>query len=113
MQKCAGVLLYSLQSKAAQVGEEPDCIHNQRVRQNTAFYRDWVLPKFRTYLRHNGWVEPPISAFRDMPTEAVDPGDNHQPVVSSVAAGAPEGEQTSDNSGSGFSLSEQASRGQS
>jgi len=47
IQNLAGIVLYLLQQQAMKVKNNPDCKHALRIRSETAFYRDWVLPKFR------------------------------------------------------------------
>jgi hypothetical protein len=43
----AGSLLYFFQQQVIKVCKDSNTIHAQRIRSNTAFYRDWVLPKLR------------------------------------------------------------------
>ena len=38
-------------------------IHAQRMRDESAFYERWLLPKFKSVAATNGWVVPDISAF--------------------------------------------------
>lgn len=43
----AGYMLYFMQRQAKKVAEDYDCKHAQRIRADTGFYRDWLLPKIR------------------------------------------------------------------
>ena len=47
IQNLAGILLYLLQQQAIKVKNNPDCKHATRIKADSMFYRDWVLPKFR------------------------------------------------------------------
>lgn len=38
-------------------------IHAQRMRDESAFYQQWLLPKFKSIADNNGWDIPTISAF--------------------------------------------------
>jgi hypothetical protein len=47
IQNLAGIFLYLLQQQAIKVKSNPDCKHAARIKADSTFYRDWVLPKFR------------------------------------------------------------------
>jgi hypothetical protein len=47
MKNMAGVLLYWFQRQTLKVAKDHNCNHAQRIRQQTEFYRDWLLPKVR------------------------------------------------------------------
>lgn len=63
MKKIAGLVLVCLQSQAKKVMNNPDRKHGKRIQEDSAFYRDWLLPKFDQYCRDLGWEMPDISAF--------------------------------------------------
>jgi len=48
IRKLAGVILYMIQRQAAKVQSDAQCSHALRIRSNHGFYRDWLLPKFRS-----------------------------------------------------------------
>lgn len=59
----AGVLLYCHQRKSAHVVAESDSSHALRIRNNAAFYSEWLLPKIQTYYRLKGWEQPVVNCF--------------------------------------------------
>jgi hypothetical protein len=61
----AGILLYVLQTQAAKVHTDQDCKHAIRMRESTAFYGNWLLPKFRDYCACRGWPQPTIAALKE------------------------------------------------
>lgn len=64
MKKMCGFLLIKLQSAAKKVGKDPvRNVHAQRMRDESAFYRDWLLPKFQNIAALRGWDIPPLAAF--------------------------------------------------
>lgn len=61
MQKLAGVLLYILTKQALRIsGDSENTLYADKIRSNVAFYVDWLLPKFRNYMTHQGWEQPII-----------------------------------------------------
>eukprot|EP00978_Attheya_sp_CCMP212_P038000 scaffold184061_cov48-Attheya_sp.AAC.2 len=64
MKKLCGSLLARLQSAAQNVLNDP--IHNphaKRMREDVAFYRDWLYPKFENYCKAHEWEMPEIAAL--------------------------------------------------
>lgn len=59
----AGIMLYLLQSQAEKVENDPNCTHSQRMRENKAFYVDWLLPKFRDFCSFKNWPQPNIASL--------------------------------------------------
>jgi hypothetical protein len=56
MKRMCGVLLARLQAAARKVLKDPvRNPHARRMREDVRFYRDWLLPKFRTYCDELGW----------------------------------------------------------
>jgi len=56
MKRMCGVLLGRLQAAARKVMKDPvKNPHARRMREDVRFYRDWLLPKFRTYCDELGW----------------------------------------------------------
>ena len=47
-------------------------IHAQRMRDESAFYQQWLLPKFKSIAEKNGWDVPTISAFSLSGTQKVE-----------------------------------------
>ena len=58
----AGILLYLLQSQAAFIRDHPECPHAQRISENKAFYKEWLLPKITALCQQQGW-EPPSTEY--------------------------------------------------
>lgn len=70
MRKMCGVVLGKLQHAAKRAAADP--IHNahaQRMRQDAAFYKEWLMPKFESYCNHVGWTMSPVAAFNLTPEE--------------------------------------------
>eukprot|EP01032_Pedospumella_encystans_P032587 gene32587-36793_t len=63
IRKLAGVILYMIQRQTVKVQHDDQCNHAQRIRNNHAFYRDWLLPKLRHYCDVKGWLQPTIKAL--------------------------------------------------
>lgn len=64
MKKLCGFLLNKLQSAAKKTVKNPvRNIHAQRMREDSGFYYDWLLPKFKSIAAELGWEIPTISAF--------------------------------------------------
>lgn len=64
MKKMIGFLLIKLMSAAKKILKDPvRNVHAQRMRQESAFYRDWLVPKFRNVAAEQGWEMPGIAAF--------------------------------------------------
>ena len=64
MKKMCGFLLNKLQTAAKKITTNPvRNIHAQRMRDESAFYQHWLLPKFRAVAADNGWDVPTIAAF--------------------------------------------------
>jgi hypothetical protein len=59
----AGGFLYFFQQQVQKICNDPDSTHAQRIRSNTAFYRDWVLPKLRYAKRDNIKLQSTIIAI--------------------------------------------------
>lgn len=56
MKRMCGVLLAKLQAAARRVLKDPvKNPHARRMREDVRFYRDWLLPKFRSYCDELGW----------------------------------------------------------
>ena len=59
-----GILLTRLQTTAKKVIKDPvSNDHSRRMREDTKFYRDFLLPRFRTYCEEAGWEMPAVAAF--------------------------------------------------
>lgn len=56
----AGVLLYFFQKQVIKVSKDPNCTHAHRIRENTDFYRNWMLPKLRNICALKGWEQPNV-----------------------------------------------------
>ena len=64
IRKLAGLLLYLIQRQAQYVHEQNhDCPHARRIRENTDFYKEWLLPKLTAVCAKNGWDVPQVSYF--------------------------------------------------
>mmetsp|Transcript_26097 Transcript_26097/g.28462 ORF Transcript_26097/g.28462 Transcript_26097/m.28462 type:complete len:217 (-) Transcript_26097:152-802(-) len=63
MRNLAGVLLYLFTKQAIKASKDPNCSHAQRIREDTEFYRDWLLPKLRAYCDLKGWEQPVIESL--------------------------------------------------
>jgi len=61
IKKLAGLILYILLKQANYVAKHADCVHRKRIKENKAFYRDWLLPKIENLCRLKGWEIPDIS----------------------------------------------------
>lgn len=64
IKKLAGLLLYLLQSQAAFIRDNPECPHGLRIRQNRAFYQEWLLPKITALCELRGWDQPSMAYFQ-------------------------------------------------
>jgi len=70
MKKLCGMMLYKLQGSAKKVVKDPvRNVHAKRMRQEAAFYKGWLLPKFQEYCRMLKWEMPPIGAFQLTPAQ--------------------------------------------
>ena len=49
MKKMAGLLLVSMLNMSKTVSVDSDCKHGKRISDDSAFYADWVWPKFTLY----------------------------------------------------------------
>lgn len=47
MKHIAGIILYLFQRQVMKIAQDVHSLHAHRIRENTAFYRDWLLPKLR------------------------------------------------------------------
>ena len=56
-------MLYLLQSQASKITTDVECTHAIRMRENTSFYRDWLLPKFRDFIHYKKWPQPTIASL--------------------------------------------------
>ena len=73
MKKLCGFLLNKLQSAAKKVLTNPvRNIHAQRMRDESAFYLKWLLPKFQSVAADHGWQVPAIAAFDLSATQKVE-----------------------------------------
>jgi hypothetical protein len=64
MRKICGVAFFKLQHAAKKACTDPvRNAHAQRMRQQEAFYKGWLMPKFQSYCNHLGWTMPPVPAF--------------------------------------------------
>jgi len=80
MKQMAGVLLHLLQNQAKVVARDPFCPHAVKIRQDTWFYRDWLVPRFQKYCQMMRWELPPIVALRDQYQEMEAPPKKRQPL---------------------------------
>jgi hypothetical protein len=75
MKKLCGFLLNKLQTAAKKITKDPvRNVHAQRIRDESAFYRDWLLPKFESVAADKGWDMPTISAFELTEAQQVEVG---------------------------------------
>ena len=73
MRNLAGVLLYLISRQSVKASKDHNCSHAKRIREDTAFYRDWLLPKIRycdyicwiIYLKFLSLFVEPIVTFED------------------------------------------------
>jgi len=64
MKRMCGVLFSRLQYAAKKAAADPvRNPHAQRMRENEAFYKGWLMPKFQSYCDHVGWTMPTVPAF--------------------------------------------------
>ena len=64
MKKIAGVLLLKIQRTAKHAFKNPHkSLHAKRIKDDTVFYKDWLVPRFEYYYRKFGWTVPNIPAF--------------------------------------------------
>ena len=64
MKKMCGVVFSKLQHAAKKASADPvRNPHARRMRENEAFYKEWLMPKFQSYCDHVGWTMPPVPAF--------------------------------------------------
>lgn len=59
----AGMFLYLVQRQAIKTSQDANCPHNQRIRENKAFYQDWLLPKLQKYCESQHWEMLTVKAF--------------------------------------------------
>ena len=63
--RIAGILLLRLQAAARKIITDPrGNAHARRMRLDSRFYSDWLLPKFQMYCDELGWEMPKVSAFQ-------------------------------------------------
>jgi hypothetical protein len=55
LKKMAGVILWLLRRAALRVATDPKAKHVQRIREDDAFYADWLVPKFQRLSEAKGW----------------------------------------------------------
>ena len=64
MRKMCGMVFFKLQHAAKKACSDPvRNAHAKRMRQQEAFYKGWLMPKFQSYCDHLGWTMPPVPAF--------------------------------------------------
>jgi hypothetical protein len=49
-----------------QISTNPESPYRARIMENKAFYVDWLLPKLRAIIDHNGWEQPIINCLGDL-----------------------------------------------
>jgi hypothetical protein len=65
MKKLCGVLLAKLQNAAKKVSKDPIYNdHAQIMRREEAFYKGWLMEKFRSTCELRGWTMPAVSSFQ-------------------------------------------------
>lgn len=76
MRKICGVIISKLQGAAKKASKHPiRNVHARRMRQEDAFYRGWLLPKFKAYCNNLNWDMPRVAAFSLTETELNDEAD--------------------------------------
>jgi len=64
MKQLAGVILAKLQGASMKASKHPvKNAHARKIREEAAFYREWILPKFEHICTMNGWEIPRITAL--------------------------------------------------
>jgi hypothetical protein len=64
MKHAAGMVLAKLQNAARKAAQNPVTnVHAQRMREESEFYMNWLLPKFKGVCEARGWEMPRIAAF--------------------------------------------------
>ena len=64
MKKLAGAMLATLQKAARKAVTNPvKSPHAKVIRTDHAFYKDWLIPKFKAYCKQVNWEIPTIAAF--------------------------------------------------
>ena len=91
MRKMCGVVFARLQHAAKKAAADPvRNPHARRMRQNEAFYKEWLMPKFQSYCDHMGWEMPPVAAFsltEEQMQQAARLNENHStPYVRSLTS---------------------------
>lgn len=70
MKHLAGVLLAKLQAAAKKIPKNPGTNeHAKRMRQEKAFYKDWLMAKFENMCRQKGWEMPQVTVFDHIDSE--------------------------------------------
>lgn len=60
----AGAMLGKMQAAAIKVSKNPlTNPHAQRMRADSAFYKDWLMAKFQSLCKEKGWEMPPVTVF--------------------------------------------------
>ena len=70
MKHMAGVLLFKLQGAAKRTLKDPiNNMHAKRMRDESTFYKDWLLQKFQSVCDERGWELPEVRALNLTPAE--------------------------------------------
>jgi hypothetical protein len=87
LRKICGVAFFKLQHAAKKACTSPvRNAHAKRMRQQEAFYKGWLMPKFQAYCNHLGWTMPPVPAFNLTEEELEMESRSHQsaPLIRSL-----------------------------
>jgi hypothetical protein len=66
IKKLAGLLLYLVEKEAHKIQKDKDCAHARKIRENKAFYVDWLMAKMRVYCEHKGWERPEEACLKEL-----------------------------------------------
>jgi len=71
-----------MQKMSVKVVKDVECSHAERMRDDRAFYKDWMLPKFQEYCDLRSWEMPPVAALDYRDPNAIDDDDLNDPTLS-------------------------------
>ena len=88
MKRLVGVFLLLWRRQARYLANHPESPHRRKINDDTAFYQDWLWPKYLAFLKTKGWKLPQENAVdKENPTietkeerllnDDDDPGKNH------------------------------------
>lgn len=89
MKRVCGVILYKMQVAARNISKDPITnLHAIKMREDTDFYKGFLLPKLKGICKIRGWQMPPVCAFElsDAQLEMADVSINKQKFKSEMKA---------------------------